>query len=141
EFGVTPAVAATARQTFERFAIGWDGRLRIDIAALGELTLRAEVVRARNLDRSAERADPAVAGRDLHELGWLIGASQELTPFAMVAAQYDVYEPDMLASETPLPRLGTRLATLALAASLRLRPWRWMVQFEREQRVEPRNAT
>lgn len=131
---------ALAARGFDRFALGADARLRVALPSLGALTLRAEVVRAQNLDRGAERADPVAAGRDLRELGWIIGASQELTRFALLAVQYDVYDPDTVATEVLMPSRGTRASMLSVAASLRLAPWRCMMQYDHEENAPPQLA-
>jgi hypothetical protein len=127
EVQVIPGSAAVASQTFKRFALGGDARLQVAIAPLGDLSLRAEVVRAQNLDRGLEVADPVGAGRDLRELGWSIGGTQEITRWAMVGARYDHYDPDADASEdraanlVPVNRSYGVLAVMAMAGYERAR--------------------
>src|SRR5208282_4032476 len=48
---------ATPSQLYRRFAIGGDARLSVRIAPLGDLSFRAEVINAVNLDRGLEVAD------------------------------------------------------------------------------------
>src|SRR5262249_28002384 len=105
EVGVVPASSATPSETFRRFALGADARLIVRVPLLGALTLRAEIVRAQNLDRGIEYADPVGAGHDLRELGWYAGALQELTPWAMIGVRYDQYDPDQDASEREAVRV------------------------------------
>ena len=78
---------------------GGQAGLEIDLPVLGTLALRAELVRAKNLDRGLVVADPVAASRDLRELGWYVGATQELTPWAMIGVRYDLYDPDADARE------------------------------------------
>lgn len=85
---------ATASQTFRRSALGADVRVGLRVPRLGELTLRAELTRAINLDRTLVPADPVATGRSLRELGGYVGLSQELTRFAEVAVRYELYNPD-----------------------------------------------
>ncbi|HEX3771171.1 MAG TPA: hypothetical protein VHV30_09920 [Polyangiaceae bacterium] len=121
EIGVIPGMAATPSQQFRRFAVGADARLTIPIAPLGALAIRAELARAQNLDRGVEPADPVGAGYDLRELGWYVGATQELTRWAMVGVRYDRYDPDQDAREeqaanvVPVDRTYRTLALMAMA--------------------------
>lgn len=91
--------AAEPSSTFKRFAIGADFRLYVKIPKLGELGFRTEIVRASNLDRGLFVADPVAASHDLRELGWYVGVSQEITPWAQVGVRYDRYNPDSDATE------------------------------------------
>jgi hypothetical protein len=121
EITVIPGSAATPSQMFRRFALGGDARLAADIPALGELTLRGEVVSASNLDRGLELADAVVTGRDLREVGWAIGITQELTRWVAIGARYDRYNPDADAnaqrgvSLVPVDRTYTTWALMAMA--------------------------
>ncbi|MGD0525101.1 MAG: hypothetical protein ABSE49_08155 [Polyangiaceae bacterium] len=117
--GGTPA---TPSQTFHRFGLGGDARIIVRIAPLGDLTFRAEAVDAQNLDRGLEVADPIGAGRDLREMGYSGGATQEITRWAMVGARYDLYNPDADASQqraTNLVPVSRAYSTLALMGMLR----------------------
>ncbi len=121
EITVIPGSAATPSQTFRRFALGADGRLAVDVPVLGELTLRGEVVSASNLDRGLEVADPVSTGRDLREVGWAVGVTQEVTRWATVGVRYDCYDPDADASAqrgvtlVPVDRTYSTLALMAMA--------------------------
>jgi hypothetical protein len=121
EITVIPGSAATPSKTFRRFAIGGDARLAADIPVLGELTLRGEVVSASNLDRGLEVADPVATGRDLREIGWAVGITQEVTRWATIGVRYDRYDPDADASAqrgvslVPVDRTYSTLALMAMA--------------------------
>ena len=99
EIQVIAGTAATPSERFPRFALGGDLRLSADIPWLGELSVRGEVVRAKNLDRGLQAADPVVAGRDLREVGYYVDVLQEVTPYAIVGVRYDRYNPDADKSE------------------------------------------
>lgn len=89
-----PGAPASPSATFQRSALGADARVGWLVPRLGELTLRAELVRAVNLDREVVPADPVAAGRSLRELGAYVAVSQELTRYGLVAARYELYDPD-----------------------------------------------
>jgi hypothetical protein len=136
ELSVIPGAPATPSRAFDHFALGSDARVIAALPVLGALTLRAELIRAKNLDRGLEPADPVAAGRDLRELGWALSASQQLTEVALVAIRYESYDPDADArGERGLeivPR-DPRYRTLSLAATARLEPLRFIAQYDREQ--------
>jgi hypothetical protein len=122
EIQVIAGSAATPSQVYSRFALGADARVEVRFRAGAELTLRAEVVRAQNMDRGLEPSDPVGAGHDQRELGWYLGATQEITRFALVGVRYDRYNPDEDAAEQRSLALVTTdrsYATLALLAMLR----------------------
>jgi hypothetical protein len=112
---------ATPSQTFHRFAIGGDARLLVKVPLLGELAIRAEAVAGQNIDRGVEVADPVGAGHDLRELGWTLGATQEVTRWAMIGLRYDTYNPDSDASQqqalnlVPIDRSYSTMALMAMA--------------------------
>lgn len=89
-----PGTPATASQAFSREALGADARLAWEIPQLGRLSLRGEIVRAQNLDRSLVPADPVATGRPLRELAAHLALSQELTRHLEIAGRYDLYNPD-----------------------------------------------
>jgi len=135
ELGVVAGTPATPSRAFDHFALGADARLRVALPLLGELTLRAELIRAQNLDRAIEPADPVATGRNLRELGWLVGVAQELTPLGQLAAQYESYDPDADArgerGAALVPR-DSRYGTWSLSGSLRLPPLRVMAQYDHQ---------
>jgi hypothetical protein len=126
-------VPATASQTFARAALGADLRVGIRIPALGFLVLRGELVRAKNLDRTMNPADPVASGRDLRELGAQLGLAQELGPHAELAVRYDVYQPDADATRQRaaiiVPR-DTRYRTWSMALAGKWRPGRLLLEYD-----------
>ncbi len=133
EITVIPGSAATPSQIFRRFALGGDVRLAIDVPVLGELALRCEVVRASNLDRGLEVADPVGAGHDLREVGWYIGATQEITPWAAIGGRYDRYNPDADESAqrgVAVVPVDRSYGTLAILGMLRRGPQRLLVEYD-----------
>ncbi|HYQ45410.1 MAG TPA: hypothetical protein VER11_25665 [Polyangiaceae bacterium] len=99
EVQVIAGSAATPSEPFHRFALGADARLGIRFGEHASFELRAELVRASNLDRAIEPADPVAAGHDLREFGWYLGAIQEVTRWALLGVRYDFYDPDQDARE------------------------------------------
>jgi hypothetical protein len=128
--GGTPA---TPSQEFQRWAVGGDARLIVRLAPLGNLSFRAEVIDGQNIDRGLEVADPVGAGRNLREVGWYVGAAQEITKWAMIGARYDRYNPDSDASQqrplnlVPIDRSYT---TLALMGMLRYDTARLLMEYD-----------
>jgi hypothetical protein len=125
--------AATPSQVFHRFALGGDARLIVRVAPLGNLSFRAEAVNAQNLDRGLEVADPVGAGHDLREVGYSGGATQELTPWAMVGARYDLYNPNGDASQqraSNLVPVNRAYSTLALMGMARYRQARLLLEYD-----------
>ena len=138
ELQVIAGAPATASQTFHRFAIGADLAVTAKLPVVGELTVFGEVVRAGNLDRGLEIADPISAGYDLRELGFHAGATQELTSWGMIGARYDRYDPDTDASEQRgVARVPASRAysTLALTASVRRAPGRLVFEYDRNRNM------
>jgi hypothetical protein len=99
EIQVIAGSAATPSQTFKRFGIGADLVVGMRVPVLGKLQLRGEIMRGNNLDRGMFIADPVSVGRDLRELGWYVGVSQEVTRYGLVGVRYDHYDPDSDALE------------------------------------------
>jgi hypothetical protein len=143
EIQVIPGSSATPSQQFHRFALGGDARVAIRIAPHAELSLRAEVVRASNLGRGIEPADPVGAGRDLREFGWYLGATQEITAFSLVGVRYDRYNPDQDASEQRAMQVVPRdrsYSTLALLAMLRYDNARLAIEYDVNQNALGRDV-
>ncbi len=126
--------AATRSQSFDRFALGSDLRLTAALPVLGELTLSGELTWAKNLDRGLVPADPVSLARDVREVGWYIGITQEITRYAMIGARYDRYNPDLDGAEQEGVQLvpkDSSWSTLALAAALRYAPGRLILEYDR----------
>jgi hypothetical protein len=134
EIQVIPGSAASPSEGFRRFAIGADARVTVLVPRLGELAVRAEVVRGQNIDRGIEYADPVGAGHDLRELGWYVGATQAITPWVLFGVRYDEYNPDQDASRQQAIRLvpaDRTYRTLALVAMLRYGSARLLVEYDK----------
>ncbi len=144
ELQVVPGSPATASQTFRRFGIGVDAQVRAAIPVVGELALRAELVIAKNLDRGVMPADPIGAGRDLRETGWYVGATQELTRWAMLGVRYDRYDADADASRqagAALVPSSPRFTTVALMGMLRWSPGRLILEYDHDTNPLGRDVT
>ncbi|MCU1282529.1 MAG: phosphate-selective porin, partial [bacterium] len=111
---------STPSRTFSRYALGGDLRVTVELPRVGALTVAGEIVWATNLDRAIYVADPLAAGRDLRELGWYVGVTQQLTRWCAVGVRYDRYDPDADARQqvgaTIVPRDKT-FATLSIVAA------------------------
>jgi hypothetical protein len=133
ELNVLPGAPATPSQGFQRFALGGDVRLHFVFPVLGELTLRGELIRAKNLDRGLFAADPVAAARDLRELGYCIGGSQELTRWASIGIRHDLYDPDADAEDQKpfvrVPRDASR-GTWTFMATARWNKARLIAEFD-----------
>jgi hypothetical protein len=128
EIQVIPGTAATPSENFPRFALGADLRITAKLPSLGESCLFGEIVRAENLDRGVEPADPISKGRDVRELGFHVGLTQEIGRYGMLGVRYDRYDPDHDASEQRGQNLVPKdktYSTLALAAAFRYTPKTW----------------
>jgi hypothetical protein len=133
EIQVISGSSATPSQQFHRFALGADARLALRFAPHAMLTLRAEIVRASNLDRGIEPADPLGAGYDLRELGWYLGATQEITAWGLVGVRYDRYDPDQDARRQQPAQVVPRdrsYSTLALLAMVRYEAARLSIEYD-----------
>jgi hypothetical protein len=143
EIQVIPGAAATPSQTFHRFAVGGDLGVTARLPVLGELTVLGEIARSGNLDRGVLPADPVGAGRDLRELGFHVGLTQELTRYAMIGARYDRYDPDADASEQRalqrVPR-DSAFTTLAVTGALRYPPGRLLFEYDHNTNALGRTA-
>jgi hypothetical protein len=144
EIQVIPGSSATRSELFRRFGLGADAQVTLRWAKDWALCLRAEVMRAQNLDRGVEPADPIGAGYDLREWGYYIGATQELTRYGLIGLRYDRYNPDADAHEQqPLevvPR-DRSYSTLALLGMLRYQTARLSVEYDRNGNALGRDAS
>ncbi|MDF2698075.1 MAG: phosphate-selective porin [Labilithrix sp.] len=144
ELQVIPGSPATPSETFKRFAVGADLRATITLPTLGDLHLRAEVVRGTNLDRGLFVSDPVVSSRDLRQLGWYVGAAQEVTRWALVGVRYDRYDPDADAREQEpfavVPR-DLAMSTWSFSATGRTRIARLVAQYDHRTNALGRDAS
>ncbi|MFT3925643.1 MAG: hypothetical protein QM778_24090 [Myxococcales bacterium] len=113
-----PGNPGDASQNFERFGLGGDAALSFEWPVLGRGRLYGELVWANNLDRALYPADPVALGRNLRELGVMLGVRQEITRHLELGARYDSYDPDRDANDRQGARLVVKDAsygTLAVA--------------------------
>jgi hypothetical protein len=121
EIQVIPGQAATPSANFDRFAIGADVEVTIDLHDAGKLMVYGEVVAAGNLDRATVIADPIASGRDYRELGYYAAAIHSPTPWSMFGVRYDHYDPDADASELRTGNVvpvNQTMSTLSLTGAL-----------------------
>jgi hypothetical protein len=137
-------VAATPSGSFARSALGADLRLGARLPRLGLLVVRAELIRAQNLDRTVRPADPIASGRDLRELSAQLGVAQELTRFAELAVRYDLYEPDADATRNQAGNVvpsDTSFRTWSFALAGKLPPGRLVLQYDHQRNRLGRSAS
>ncbi len=139
-----PGSPQTPSEGFQRFALGGDARAHIRIPVIGELTLRTELVRAKNLARGTFVADPVSSSRDLREIGWYVGATQELTRWAVIGVRYDLFDPDADAQDqrpfAVVPK-DSSVSTWALMAMARFKKARLVAQYDRRKNAFGRDAS
>ena len=93
ELVAVPGVAATASQTFDRWAVGIDGQLRWE-TPIGWGMLAGELWAASNLDRGFFVADPTTVGADVRESGANVALVHEVTRWALAGVRWDRYDPN-----------------------------------------------
>jgi hypothetical protein len=144
ELQVLAGSPATPSEGFQRFALGADARARVRLPVLGDLSLRAELVRAKNLDRGVFTADPVASSRDLRELGWYLAVTQELTRWSLVGVRYDTYDPDADARDQRpfalVPR-DSSLSTWAFMATARWNKARLVAEYDHRKSSLGRDVT
>ncbi|MCE9572799.1 MAG: hypothetical protein K8W52_06545 [Deltaproteobacteria bacterium] len=136
ELGVIPGRPATPSETFARSALGADLAITWCAHPLGHGQAFGEVAIATDLDRAVVVADPVAADRSLRELGWQVGAWQELGRWARIGVRYDAYRPDRDAREVQganVVGVDPRFTTLAALASLRWREHRATLEYDHER--------
>lgn len=129
---------------FRRYALGGDLQLGAVIPRLGTLTVYGELVTGTNMDRALVPADPVGAGRDLRELGFYVGVTQEIMPYAIVGVRYDAYNPDRDSTRTSNGRVilqDPTFSTVAIAAAARLPGYgRLIAEYDHNKNANGRNA-
>lgn len=136
EVQVIAGSSATPSEQFHRFALGADARLGLRFGEHFGFELRVELIRASNLDRGLEPADPIAAGHDLREFGWYLGATQELTRWGLLGVRYDRYDPDQDAREQQAALVVPRdrsYSTLSFLAMFRYAQARLSLQYDRNR--------
>lgn len=130
EIQLAPGVSPTSAQSFGRHALGADLQVMVAIAGLGAASAFLEGYLAENLDRGILPADPYAlvstsygpVARNMREIGWYLGLTQDLGAHATVGVRYDYYNPDRDSADRVL---GAQVPssfsyhTWALAAALR----------------------
>jgi hypothetical protein len=125
--------SATASASYDRFGIGADAQLTLDLASLGKLTVYGEVIVAGNLDRAVVLPDPIVIGRDLRELGYYGAAVYEPANWWALGVRYDRYDPDSDAAELRAGNLvpsDSSLSTFSVTGALRQAHGRLILQYD-----------
>lgn len=144
EIQVISGQAATASASFDRFGVGADLALRLDLEQLGKLTVYGELMIASNLDRAVVLPDPVVLGRDLRELGYYAAAVYEPAAWWALGVRYDRYDPDADASDLRggalVPSRST-LSTLAITAALRQAHGRLILEYNHNTNHSGRSAS
>ncbi len=133
EIQVLQGQAATPSANFDRFGLGVDAQLAIDLHAQGLLTIYGEVIAAGNLDRAIVIPDPIASGRDTRELGYYAAAVYLPNRWSALGLRYDHYDPDSDASELRTGEVvpaDATLSTLSVAAALRAAHGRLILQYD-----------
>lgn len=133
ETQVIQGQAATPSASFDRFGIGADAELTLDLPARGKLMLYGELIVAGNLDRAVVLPDPVVTGRDLRELGYYAGLVYEPLAWGALGVRFDRYDPDADASELrvgDVVPVDASFSTLSIAGALRHAHGRLILQFD-----------
>ncbi|HVV86693.1 MAG TPA: hypothetical protein VHE35_26725 [Kofleriaceae bacterium] len=136
ELQVVPGTPGTPSEAYAHAALGADLRVSWCLCRLGPGTAFAEVAVATNLDRGLVYADPVEASRELRQLGFAVGAVQDVGAHAQVGVRYDRYDADRDASEregVELVGAAPVFATWAVMAAARWGDARWLVQYDHER--------
>jgi hypothetical protein len=126
EIQAEAGTAGTPSQNFKRSAVGADLRVRADVPWLGAFFGYFEAMWAVNLDRGFQIADPVAVGRDVRERGFVVGAAQEITEWALVGVRWDRYDPDADAFDqqgASLVPKDSSVSTLAFMGSVQYPPF------------------
>jgi hypothetical protein len=95
-----PPEAATRSQTFERWAVGAEVRAHVRWP-VGVMKIYGGITMGANMDRGMFIADPILNNFiDQRELGYYVGATQEIFGYGIVGFRYDVYDPNLDASDS-----------------------------------------
>jgi hypothetical protein len=146
EILVIQGLSATPSESFDRFAVGADAELTVDLAGLGKLTGYGELMVAGNLDRAIVVADPTVraAGRDFRELGYYAGVVYEPGAWSALGVRFDRYDPDADASELRVGNVvpvDQTFSTLSVAGALRGSHGRLILEYDHNTNHSGRTAS
>ncbi|HEY6035318.1 MAG TPA: hypothetical protein VIV58_13690 [Kofleriaceae bacterium] len=143
EIQVIAGQAATPSASFDRFALGADLELALDLHDYGRVLLYGELVAASNLDRATVIADPVASGRDFRELGWYVAAIAEPVAWAAVGARYDLYDPDADASELRTGNVvpvDQSMSTFAITGALKHEHGRLILEYDHNRNHNGRST-
>lgn len=84
--------AATPSGNYSRWLGGADFQAAME-TSFGMTNLVAEIQTGSNMDRGLFAA-PLGSHRDIRELGFYIGITQQVTPYGVIGFRYDFYDPD-----------------------------------------------
>ncbi|HEX4422973.1 MAG TPA: hypothetical protein VH165_33885 [Kofleriaceae bacterium] len=94
EIQIVPGSPGEPSQTFSRNALGADLTVHWCVCAIGTGVGFFETILSTNLDRGLVYSDPVAASRDLRQLGYAIGAVQDVGDYAQLGVRYDRYDAD-----------------------------------------------
>lgn len=130
-----PGLAATASESFSRWAVGADAHLTLT-TFLGRTELSGEAALASNLDRSAGGADPVLAGFDLRRFGAVVSLLHRCPAGGLVGARWDTFDPNTDLTESrrgdrvPVDATQTTLSGL-VGYAFAEDTWRLVLQYDR----------
>jgi hypothetical protein len=125
ELQVVKGSAARPSENYNRWGVGLDLEVRIEVPVIGELFVYGEAVMAKNLDRGVAPADPIAVGRAQRSRGFYAAFLQEVTDYFAAGARVDVYQPnvdqtELHGGETVITRRTFTSWTLSAAGYLPL---------------------
>ncbi len=94
-----PAAAGVRSRNFDRWGLGADLQILVQLPVLGPLQVQLEGALASNLDRGLRPADPVLLGRAQRALGGSAAIIQALGSFDL-GLRLDHYAPELDATET-----------------------------------------
>lgn len=122
-------------QPFSRSALGADLAIHWCLCAVGTGVAFFEGAFATNLDRGVVYADPVAASRDLRQLGFAIGAVQNLGDHGQIGVRYDRYDADRDAMDregVDLVNVHKIFSTLGVMANAQWDAARLTLEYDRE---------
>ena len=101
--------AGIASESYDRWGVAAHLHATAEIPVLGALDVYGELAIGVNLDRGVAPEDPIALGRDQRSRGWYVALTQEITPYGIIGARIDRYDPntdalDLQGGETVLAR-------------------------------------
>lgn len=133
ELHVLAGSAGFASTTFKHDALGADVAVHWCLCWVGTGVAFAEGTIATNLDRGLVYADPVRGSRSVRELGFMIGAVQDIRDFAQVGLRFDRYEADRDAMEmqgVSIVGIRQRFSTLSVMAAARHAGAKLMIEYD-----------